>query len=166
MTISRVRRGGRAAALWTAVGSVVLTGCEFNGLYDVGLPGGAADNGNAYRVNVEFRDVLDLVPQSAVKVNNVTVGSVEKVELVDWHALVRLRVDGTVKLPGNAMAELRQTSMLGEKYVALSAPAERAPWAGSATVTGFRSPAAGETRRSRRCSPRCQRYSMAAGWLS
>ncbi|MGC5005060.1 MCE family protein [Streptomyces sp. DT203] len=127
MTISRVRRGGRAAALWTAVGSVVLTGCEFNGLYDVGLPGGAADNGNAYRVTVEFRDVLDLVPQSAVKVNNVTVGSVEKVELVDWHARVRLRVDGAVKLPGNAIAELRQTSMLGEKYVALSAPAERAP---------------------------------------
>lgn len=127
MRLSRVLRGGRAAALWTAMGSVVLTGCEFNGLYDVGLPGGAADDGNAYRVTVEFRDVLDLVPQSAVKVNNVTVGAVEKVELAGWHARVRLRVDGKVKLPANAIAELRQTSMLGEKYVALSAPVDSAP---------------------------------------
>ncbi|WP_351222467.1 MCE family protein [Streptomyces sp. NPDC002133] len=117
----------RATAVWAAAGSLLLTGCEFNGLYDVGLPGGAAADGDAYRVTVEFRDVLDLVPQSAVKVNDVTVGAVEKVELKGWHARVRLRISDKVKLPGNAIAELRQTSMLGEKYVALSAPVDTAP---------------------------------------
>ncbi|MEU1195352.1 MCE family protein [Streptomyces sp. NPDC005813] len=121
-----VRRKGRVAA-WTAVGSLLLTGCEFNGWYDVPLPGGAASDGHAYHVTVEFRDVLDLVPQSAVKVNNVTVGAVEKVELDGWHARVRLRIADSVKLPGNAVADLRQTSMLGEKYVALSAPAGTRP---------------------------------------
>ncbi|MFJ8078289.1 MCE family protein [Streptomyces sp. NPDC096176] len=115
-------RRHRAVALATAMGSVLLTGCDFNGLYDVSLPGGAAADGNAYHVTADFRDVLDLVPQSAVKVNNVTVGAVEKVELVGWHARVRLRIADDVKLPGNAVAELRQTSMLGEKYVALSPP--------------------------------------------
>ncbi|WP_327687206.1 MCE family protein [Streptomyces sp. NBC_00467] len=115
-------RRHRAVALATAMGSVLLTGCDFNGLYDVDLPGGAAADGNAYHVTADFRDVLDLVPQSAVKVNNVTVGAVEKVELVGWHARVRLRIADDVKLPGNAVAELRQTSMLGEKYVALSPP--------------------------------------------
>jgi phospholipid/cholesterol/gamma-HCH transport system substrate-binding protein len=114
--------GKRAALAWAAAGSLLLTGCEFNGWYDVQLPGGAAADGHAYHVTVEFRDVLDLVPQSAVKVNNVTVGAVEKVELNGWHARVRLRVADSVKLPANAVAELRQTSMLGEKYVALSAP--------------------------------------------
>jgi phospholipid/cholesterol/gamma-HCH transport system substrate-binding protein len=109
------------------VGSLLLSGCEFNGWYDVQLPGGAASDGHAYHVTVEFRDVLDLVPQSAVKVNNVTVGAVEKVELDGWHARVRLRVADSVKLPANAVAELRQTSMLGEKYVALSAPTGTAP---------------------------------------
>ncbi|GGX31226.1 MCE family protein [Streptomyces lomondensis] len=112
---------------WTAAGSLLLTGCEFNGWYDVPLPGGAAADGRAYHVTVEFRDVLDLVPQSAVKVDEVTVGAVEKVELDGWHARVRLRVADHVKLPGNAVAELRQTSMLGEKYVALSAPPGTAP---------------------------------------
>ncbi len=120
-----LRKGGAAA--WAAVGAVLLSGCEFNGWYDVPLPGGAAADGDAYHVTVEFRDVLDLVPQSAVKVNNVTVGTVEKVELVGWHARVRLRVADSVKLPGNATAGLRQTSMLGEKYVALSKPVGTAP---------------------------------------
>ncbi|MEV6962915.1 MCE family protein [Streptomyces sp. NPDC051207] len=123
--MSMLRKGGTAA--WTAVGALLLSGCEFNGWYDVPLPGGAAADGRAYRVTVDFRDVLDLVPQSSVKVNNVTVGAVEKVELHGWHARVRLRVADSVKLPGNAVAELRQTSMLGEKYVALSAPPGTAP---------------------------------------
>ncbi|MYS89536.1 MULTISPECIES: MCE family protein [Streptomyces] len=120
-----LRKGGAVA--WAAVGSLLLTGCEFNGWYDVPLPGGAAADGHAYHVTVEFRDVLDLVPQSAVKVNDVTVGAVEKVELAGWHARVRLRVADSVKLPANAIAELRQTSMLGEKYVALSRPPESTP---------------------------------------
>ncbi len=137
--MSRIRKGGASpgkggapartarALAWAAVGSLLLSGCEFNGWYDVQLPGGAAADGHAYHVTVEFRDVLDLVPQSAVKVNNVTVGAVEKVELDGWHARVRLRVADSVKLPANAIAELRQTSMLGEKYVALSAPTDTAP---------------------------------------
>ncbi|GDY66105.1 ABC transporter substrate-binding protein [Streptomyces avermitilis] len=115
------------AVAWAAVGSLLLSGCEFNGWYDVQLPGGAAADGHAYHVTVEFRDVLDLVPQSAVKVNNVTVGAVEEVQLDGWHARVRLRVADSVKLPANAVAELRQTSMLGEKYVALSTPPGTAP---------------------------------------
>ncbi|MEW2612406.1 MCE family protein [Streptomyces sp. NPDC047880] len=120
-----LRKSGAVA--WTAVATVLLSGCEFNGWYDVPLPGGAAADGRAYHVTVEFRDVLDLVPQSSVKVDNVTVGAVEKVELEGWHARVRLRVADSVKLPANAIAELRQTSMLGEKYVALSGPPESAP---------------------------------------
>lgn len=125
--MSRIRTPYRKTAAWAVAATLLLTGCEFNGLYDVPLPGGAAADGDAYRVTVHFRDVLDLVPQSTVKVNNVTVGAVEKVELDGWHAVVRLRIDESVKLPANAVAGLRQTSMLGEKYVALQAPTDVAP---------------------------------------
>ncbi|MFP8904788.1 MCE family protein [Streptomyces atacamensis] len=111
-----------AALLGALSGSLLLSGCGFGGLHDVPLPGGAATGDDAYRVTVEFRDVMDLVPQSSVKVNDVTVGAVEKVELDGWKARVRLRISDSVKLPGNAVAELRQTSILGEKYVSLSAP--------------------------------------------
>lgn len=113
-----------ALAALTAAAALLLAGCRFDGLYGVPLPGGAAQGADVYHVTVEFADVLDLVPQSAVKVNDVTVGAVEKIDLDGWHAKVRLRIENSVRLPDNAVADLRQTSLLGEKYVALSAPTD------------------------------------------
>ncbi len=113
-----------ARRLGTAVCAVLLagtlSGCE--GVYDLPLPGGAAGGDDVYRVTVEFADVLDLVPQSAVKVNDVTVGAVEDVSLDGWHAEVEVRLLDSVRLPDNAVAELRQTSLLGEKFVSLGPP--------------------------------------------
>ncbi|WP_426511329.1 MCE family protein [Dactylosporangium sp. McL0621] len=100
--------------------------CLLAGGCDLTLPGGAP-SGPGYHVTAEFSDVLDLVPQAAVKVNDVTVGSVERISLDGWTARVRLRVDAKVSLPANATAAVRQTSLLGEKYVALEAPATEAP---------------------------------------
>jgi phospholipid/cholesterol/gamma-HCH transport system substrate-binding protein len=102
--------------------SLLLSGCGFHGLYSTPLPGGANLGRHPYTVTVEFADVLDLVPQSAVKVNDVAVGRVDSVELHGWHALVKLSVNGDVRLPANARAELLQTSLLGEKYVQLEQP--------------------------------------------
>ena len=46
----------------------------------------------------------------------------------------------SVKLPDNAIAEIRQTSLLGEKFVSLAAADQRRqPAAGSATATSSRS---------------------------
>jgi phospholipid/cholesterol/gamma-HCH transport system substrate-binding protein len=118
----RARRLASTVAALLCVGS--LTACE--GVYDLPLPGGAATGSDAYRVTVDFADVLDLVPQSSVKVNDVTVGAVDKITLVGWHARVTLRLKKSVRLPDNAVAELRQTSLLGEKFVELSAPDEGA----------------------------------------
>jgi phospholipid/cholesterol/gamma-HCH transport system substrate-binding protein len=76
----------------------------------------------SFTVTAEFSDVLDLVPQAAVKVNDVTAGSVEQITLKGWTAVVRLRVDSSVRLPDNATAAVRQSSLLGEKFVALASP--------------------------------------------
>lgn len=120
---TRTRAGLTAGAAAVVAGA--LTGCQ--GVYDLPLPGGAATGSDAYHVTVEFADVLDLVPQSAVKVNDVTVGSVDDVQLEGWHARVTLRLRRSVHLPDNAVAELRQTSLLGEKFVSLSPPTTEAP---------------------------------------
>ena len=82
--------------------------------------------GDSYTVTAEFADVLDLVPQSSVKVNQVTVGSVEDIEVTGWTARVPVAPARNVVLPDNATAELKQTSLLGEKYVALAAADRRA----------------------------------------
>jgi phospholipid/cholesterol/gamma-HCH transport system substrate-binding protein len=117
------RRALTVASALLAAGS--LTACQ--GVYDLPLPGGAATGSDAYHVTVEFRDVLDLVPQSAVKVNDVTVGAVDKITLKGWHAEVDLRLRKNVHLPDNAVADIQQTSLLGEKYVALAPPTTEAP---------------------------------------
>jgi len=105
--------------------TVGLTACQ--GIYDLPLPGGAAGGSDVYRVTAEFADVLDLVPQSSVKVAQVTVGTVERIELNGWTARVTLRLPNSVRLPDNAVAELKQTSLLGEKYVQLEPPKGIAP---------------------------------------
>jgi phospholipid/cholesterol/gamma-HCH transport system substrate-binding protein len=96
------------------------------GACDVPLPGGAP-SGPSYAVKAEFADVLDLVPQAAVKVNDVTVGSVEHIALHGFVAVVTLRVDREVSLPDNATAAIRQSSLLGEKFVALDNPVGESP---------------------------------------
>ncbi|GLZ39982.1 MCE family protein [Actinokineospora sp. NBRC 105648] len=113
----------KAAALLAAA-ALTLSGCGFSGIYDLPLPGGADLGDQPYRVEVEFRDVLDLVPQSGVKVNEVTVGRVDSIGFAadGWTAEVTVLVNGGVELPANAFAKLRQSSLLGEKYVELSAP--------------------------------------------
>jgi phospholipid/cholesterol/gamma-HCH transport system substrate-binding protein len=120
------RAAVRATAL-AAAGLLLVTGCGFRGLYDVSLPGGADLGPAPYQVKVDFADVLDLVPQSAVKVNDVPVGRVSEIALVDWHARVTVAIRGDVVLPANASAELRQSSLLGEKYVSLGPPTAEPP---------------------------------------
>ena len=105
--------------------TMVLSGCSsFTGIYDIPLPGGADLGDRPYTVKAHFKDVLDLVPQSGVKVNEVPVGRVEDIRLAPdgWTAEVTMLVNGDVDLPANALAMLRQSSLLGEKYIELSPP--------------------------------------------
>ena len=97
--------------------------CKFDGAYDLPLPGSPVDADHSYEVTADFADILNVVPRSPVMVDDVTVGEVTDVERVGWHARVTLRIRDDVELPDNAIADIRQVSLLGEKYVALEAPA-------------------------------------------
>ncbi|HWO62039.1 MAG TPA: MCE family protein [Umezawaea sp.] len=107
----------------------LLAGCGsggFDGVYTMPLPGGADLGDRPYRVTVRFKDVLDLVPQAGVKVNDVAVGKVEKIDLAPdgWTAEVTVAVNGDVVLPANSVARLRQSALLGEKFIELAKPAQ------------------------------------------
>ncbi|SDD92984.1 MCE family protein [Actinokineospora iranica] len=129
LTLRRTRQTGKAVtrAAVLALGATLLAGCG-SGLYGVDLPGGADLGDHPYRVTADFKDVLDLVPQSGVKVDDVTVGKVEAIELAPDGRIARvtLAVNGSVRLSGTALARLRQSSVLGEKFVELDDPAEEA----------------------------------------
>lgn len=116
----------RAKALvLLVVTALTLSACDFD-VYELPLPGGPDVASDPMTVTVHFADVLDLVPRSTVKVNDVTVGQVTDVSLDGYAAVVELEMRRDVELPDNAVAEIRQTSLLGEKFVSLSAPGEGA----------------------------------------
>lgn len=120
----------RGTTLRTVVGALagvlLLTGCDFD-VYKLPLPGGTDVGDDAITVTADFRDVLDLVPKSTVKVNDVSIGQVSDIDLVDGHAVVTMDLRKDVDLPANAIAEIRQTSLLGEKFVSLGPPTSEAP---------------------------------------
>jgi phospholipid/cholesterol/gamma-HCH transport system substrate-binding protein len=115
----RTKATGTVLALASAL---ALSGCGFSP-YQLPLPGGADLGSKPYKVTIQFRDVLDLVPQSAVRVNDIAVGKVKDIKLDGWTASVTVEVNRDAKLPDNAVATIRQTSLLGEKFVSLSPPA-------------------------------------------
>ncbi|WP_420716456.1 MCE family protein [Streptomyces sp. H27-H1] len=101
---------------------------RFDGIEDLPLPGGADLGSHPYTVTAELADVLSLVPQSAVKVNDVAVGRVTEIRLGtgDWTAHVTMKINGDIRLPADAGARLQQSSLLGEKFIELTAPAKDA----------------------------------------
>lgn len=114
--------GARARlAVALLAGTMMLSGCDFD-VYKLPLPGGADTGSDPIEVKVQFDDVLDLVPKSSVKVNDVSVGQVTDVDLDGDKAVVTLKLRKDVKLPDQPVASIRQTSLLGEKFVSLAAP--------------------------------------------
>ncbi len=119
----------RSAAVAAGVCAVALTAsaCGSGGIYSIPLPGGADVGSDPMRVSIQFDDVLDLVPQSTVKVDGVPVGRVESIVMAPdgWTAQVDTLVNSSVELPANAVAEVQQSNLLGEKFVAISAPTQK-----------------------------------------
>jgi phospholipid/cholesterol/gamma-HCH transport system substrate-binding protein len=120
------RQRSRAAA-FLVVSAMALSGCGFRGVYSLPLPGAVGTGSHTYTVNVQFADVLDLVPYSAVKVNGATMGHIKSITLQGNHALVVCQIEDAARLPRNTVARVEETSLLGEKYVELEPPTGVAP---------------------------------------
>jgi phospholipid/cholesterol/gamma-HCH transport system substrate-binding protein len=120
MTTFAARSRIRLGVLATVV-AIGLSGCGFSP-YKLPLPGGADLGDNPYTIKAEFRDVLDLVPQSGVRVDDVSVGKVTEVERKGWHAIITMQINSNTRLPDDAEATIRQTSLLGEKFVSIATP--------------------------------------------
>jgi phospholipid/cholesterol/gamma-HCH transport system substrate-binding protein len=72
------------------------------------------------KLTAVFDDVGDLVVNHSVQVADVRVGSIDKIELTDdFKAKVTMTVKKDVHIATDAIAELRTTSLLGEKFIAL-----------------------------------------------
>jgi phospholipid/cholesterol/gamma-HCH transport system substrate-binding protein len=104
--------------------AMLATGCVWHGLNTFALPGTQGKGPGSFTVQAQLPDVDRLQPNSRVRVNDVTVGSVSRIERQDWHALVTMKINGDVVLPANATASLGQTSLLGSLHIELAAPTD------------------------------------------
>ena len=125
-TVPSTMRRAVQALVGVILGALVLTGCGTFSVYDLPLPGGVDAGDEPIAVKVQFQDVLDLVPQSTVKLEDIDVGKIDKIWLDDGVATVEMLLKKDVNLPSNARASIEQTSLLGEKFVQLERPAEPA----------------------------------------
>lgn len=107
--------------------TLAVTGCEWNGLNSIPLPGTEGGGDGSYSVQIQMPNVTTMSQNSPVRVNDVTVGAVTGIEVQDWHALVTVSLNEGVKLPANATAKIGQTSLLGSQHLELAPPLGIAP---------------------------------------
>jgi phospholipid/cholesterol/gamma-HCH transport system substrate-binding protein len=110
--------GALVAALAT------VPACGWHGVNSLPLPGTQGGGAGSYQVQAQMPDVTNIQPNSRVRVGDVTVGNVTKIERQGWHALVTMRLNGDVDLPANATAKIGQTSLLGTLHVELAPPTD------------------------------------------
>lgn len=103
------------------------TGCAFQGLNSLPLPGTVGRGVGAATYHVELANVSTLEANSPVMLNDVVVGSVDHMAFHDWHADVAISVKPSVVVPANAVARVGQTSLLGSMHLELSPPVGQAP---------------------------------------
>ncbi|EID11729.1 MULTISPECIES: virulence factor Mce family protein [Mycolicibacterium] len=117
----------RALAAVVLAIALVATGCGWRGLNSVPLPGVEGVGPGAFTIQAQMPDVDNIEQNSRVRVGDVNVGTVTKIERQDWHALVTMKLNGNVELPANAIARVGQTSLLGSQHIELSPPTDEAP---------------------------------------
>lgn len=107
-----------------AVGS---SGCEWRGLNSLPLPGTQGQGAGSFVVQAQLPDVGYIQQNSRVRVGDVNVGTITKIERQGWHALVTMSLDGDVELPANTVVKVGQTSLLGSLHIELAPPTGAAP---------------------------------------
>ncbi len=116
-------RVSRASGCTLAVSlAVVLSGCQWQGVNSLPLPGTSGHGPGSFTIRAQLPDVDNIERNSRVRVGDVTVGNVEKIERQGWHALLTMTINGDVVLPENATAIVGQTSLLGSKHIELAPP--------------------------------------------
>ncbi len=122
--------GTRIIRRVVAIGSAVMltvTGCAFQGVNSLPLPGAVGRGSGAAVYHVELANIGTLESNSPVMIDDVVVGSVGKMTLHGWHVDLELSLKPDVIVPANAVATVGQTSLLGSMHVALNPPIGQPP---------------------------------------
>ncbi|HET6734422.1 MCE family protein [Mycobacterium sp.] len=106
---------------------LTASGCAFQGVNSLPLPGTVGRGPGANVYHVEIANVGTLESNSPVMIDDVVVGSVGKMKVQHWHANVEVWVQPGTVVPANAVATVGQTSLLGSMHLALDPPPGERP---------------------------------------
>ncbi|WP_228799448.1 MlaD family protein [Nocardia nova] len=125
LSISAMRLS--VSAVVVIAGSTVA-GCGFDPT-SIPVPGSTV-SGPTYRVHIEFATALNLPAHAKVAANGRTVGSLDSVRVIDpaanhkGYVVADVDISEGVRLPASTTAQLRQSTVLGDIYIALTTPAD------------------------------------------
>lgn len=103
------------------------SGCSFRGLNSLALPGTDGHQPGAAVYHIQIANIGMLESNSPVLIDDVVVGSVGAMRLRDWHADVEVFIRPGVVVPGNVIASVGQTSLLGSVHLELDPPPGEPP---------------------------------------
>ncbi|MCP2319998.1 virulence factor Mce family protein [Nocardia amikacinitolerans] len=110
-------------AIAGAVAALSISGCAVT-VDNVPLPKpGVA--GPSYRLHAVFDNALNLPERARVKIGGTDIGVVSGIDTVGWRADVELEIRADIALPEGSRAELRQSTPLGDIFVAVTLPQAR-----------------------------------------
>lgn len=115
------------AALATSVLMASLAGCGWQGVNSLPLPGTEGKGDGSYTVQAQLPDVTNIQQNSRVRVADVTVGHISRIELQGGHALVSMSLNQDVDLPANATATVGMTTIFGSLHIELAPPTNEPP---------------------------------------
>lgn len=107
--------------------ALLSSGCSFEGLNSLPLPGTVGTGSDAVTYHVQIANIGTLESNSPVMIGDVVVGAVRKMTVDNWRANVEISVRPDVVIPDNAVAAVGQTSLLGSMHLALDPPLGEAP---------------------------------------
>lgn len=116
---------GRRLIASSALGCTVLlaSGCSWNGLNSLPLPGTVGTESDSYDITAVVPNVGTLTQNSPVMINDVTVGSIRKIEADEnWNARVTIGLKAGTQVPKGTTAMVGQASLLGSQYLELAPP--------------------------------------------
>ncbi|WP_289009791.1 MCE family protein [uncultured Thermomonospora sp.] len=109
----------RSAAVATALAVTLAAGGTGCSVQTAGAPKGGMT------LSATFEDVQTLTTGHSVQISDVKVGTVTKIELSGYRALVTMSLEKGRRIPTGTTATISRTSLLGENYVRLDPPPGR-----------------------------------------
>ncbi|GAA3701235.1 MlaD family protein [Gordonia hankookensis] len=99
-----------------------VSGCSFQGLNSMAIPGAQGTGNGSYQISAMIPTAAGLVSNAPVMIDDATVGSVGPITVDNWNAHVDIRLNPGVTVPRGSHVMVGMTSVLGSSHLQIVQP--------------------------------------------